>query len=118
MIQDIDSFADKFQVAVFGPESLKRHQAKVLKSDPDEPYMKTFDNTVEPHQTDSDEGFMHRVDQSFNADAIDTFDADRSSTVSDRKEYDVRGLSEWADATKPQPSWHGGRGGKSTVPVS
>jgi len=113
-IHSIDSYADKLQVAAFGPDSLKRHQAKVIKKDSDEPYMDTFDNPVKPIQTDADESYMHKVDKSFNSDAIDTFDNDRSNAVTDRKEHDVRDLSEWSDSTKPQPSWTGGKGGKST----
>lgn len=113
LIKEIDSFADKFQVAAFGPTSLQNHQARVLKQDTDESYMKTFDNPNKPIQTDADEPFMHKVDKSFNSDAIDTFDADKSSTVSDRKEYDIRDVSEHSDGTKPQPSWTGGKGGKS-----
>lgn len=114
MIHNLDGFADKFQVFAFGEKSLKSLQAKVIKQDADEPYMKTFENTVEPLQTDSDETFMHKVDSSFNSDAIETFDADMSSSVTNRKEHDVRDLSEHADKTKPQPSWTGGKGGKST----
>ena len=114
LVKDIDSFSDKFQVSAFGPESLKKHQAKVLQRDKDESFMDTFNNVNEVLQSDSDETFMHKVDKSFNADAIDTFDQDSSSTVTDRKENDIRDLSEWANPTKEQPSWTGGKGGKST----
>lgn len=114
IVQKIDGFADKFQTMAFGEDNLRNHQAKVLKQDSDEPYMKTFDNVNEPLKTDSDEPYMHKVDKSFNSDAIDTYDQDRSSTVTDRKEHDVRDISEHANGTKPQPSWTGGKGGKST----
>ncbi len=110
---EIDAFADKFQVAAFGESNLKGHQAKVLKQDSDEPYMKTFENPNKPIQTDADEPYMHKVEKSFNSDAIDTYDQDRSTTVTDRKEHEIRDVSEWADGTKPQPSWTGGKGGKS-----
>lgn len=110
----LDSFADQFQVAAFGAKNLQQHQAKVIKRDSDEPWMDTFQNPNEPIKTDADETFMHKVEKSFNADAIDTFDADRSSTVTDRKEYDIRDVSEHSNGTKPQPSWTGGKGGKST----
>lgn len=113
LIQEIDLFSDRFQVAAFGEASLKNHRAKVLKQDSDETYMKTFDNPNKPIKTDADETFMHKVEKSFNSDAIDTYDADRSSTVTDRKEHDVRDVSEHSDGTKPQPSWTGGKGGKS-----
>jgi hypothetical protein len=111
---ELDKFSDKFQARHLGPANLKGHQAKVIKQDSDEPYMKTFENVNKPLETNADEPFMHKVEKSFNADAIDTFDADHSNTVTDRKEYDVRDLSEWSDKTSPQPSWTGGKGGKST----
>lgn len=111
---ELDAFADKFQVAAFGAQNLQQHQAKVLKRDSDEPWMDTFENPNEPLKTDADETFMHMVDKSFNSDAIDTFDADRTNTVTDRKEHDVRDVSEHSNGTKPQPSWTGGKGGKST----
>lgn len=113
LVRAIDNFADRFQVAAFGEDNLKNHQAKVIKQDSDEPYMKTYDNPNKPIQTDPDEPYMHKVDKSFNSDAIDTYDADRSSTVTDRKEHDIRDVSEHSDGTKPQPSWTGGKGGKS-----
>lgn len=120
LVRDIDAFADRFQVAAFGPDALKRHVAKVskvsrvLEQDSDEPYMKTFDNPNKVIQSDSDEPYMHRTDKSFNADAIDNYDQDRTTTVTDRKEYAVRDLSEWSDKTKQQPSWAKGPAGKST----
>jgi hypothetical protein len=114
VIREIDSFADRFQVAAFGEESLRNHQAKVLKRDSDEPYMDTFENVNKPLKTDADEPYMHKTPASFNAKAIDNFDADRSSTVSERDEYAVRDLSEWSDGTQKQPSWARGSSGKST----
>jgi hypothetical protein len=114
LTRDIDEFADKFQVAAFGPDSLKQHQAKVLQRDKDESYMDTFNNVNKVIKSDADEPYMHKTDKSFNADAIDNYDQDSSSAVTDRKEHDVRDLSEWAESTKPQPSWTGGKGGKST----
>lgn len=114
LTRDIDAFADKFQVAAFGPEALKRHQAKVLQKDSDEKYMDTFDNPNKVIQSDADEKFMHGTDKSFNSEAIDNYDQDRTTTVTDRKEHQVRDLSEWADKTAKQPSWSGGPAGKST----
>lgn len=111
---ELDRFADRFQARYLGPDNLRSHQAKVIKQDADEPYMKTFDNPVKPLETNADEPYMHKVEKGFNSDAIDTYDADRSSQVTDRKEHDVRDLSEWSEKTKPQPSWTGGKGGKST----
>lgn len=114
IVQKIDGFADKFQVAAFGPDNLRNHQAKVLKRDTDEKFMDTFNSPSKPHQTDADETFMHKVEKSFNSDAIDTYDQDPTTTVSDRKEHDIRDVSEHSNGTKPQPSWTGGKGGKST----
>jgi hypothetical protein len=113
-VRDIDTFADRFQIAAFGEESLRRHQAKVLKRDADETFMDTFDNPNKVIQSDADETFMHKSGPSFNSKAIDTFDQDMSSAVSDRDEYAVRDLSEHADGTKRQPSWSRGPAGKST----
>lgn len=117
LTKDIDSFADKFQVAAFGPDSLKRHAqkvAKVLQKDSDEKYMDTFDNPNKVLQSDSDEPYMHKTEQSFNAKGIDNYDQDRTTTVTDRDEYQVRDLSEWTEKTKKQPSWSKGPAGKST----
>lgn len=114
VVLQLDQYADQFQVAAFGKDNLRGHQAKVLQKESDEPYMATFDNVNAPIQTDSDEPYMHKVEKSFNSDAIDTYDADRSNTVTDRKEHDVRDVSEHSNGTKPQPSWTGGKGGKST----
>jgi hypothetical protein len=118
LTRNIDSFADRFQVAAFGKGSLENWRAKLARvdqMDSDEAhYMKTFDNPQKPIQTDADEPYMHRTEKSFNCDSIPTYDSDDTSQVTDRKEYDVRDLNEYAGGTKPQPSWTGGRGGKST----
>jgi hypothetical protein len=114
---NIDSFADRFQVAAFGKGSLQTWKAKVgkvLQRDSDEPYMETFQNPQKPIQTDPDEPYMHRTEKSFNCDSIPTYDSDDTSQVTERKEYAVRDLSEHADPTKQQPSWSGGPAGKST----
>jgi len=117
LTRDIDTFADRFQVAAFGKDALKRHAtkvAKVLQKDSDEKYMDTFDNPNKVIQSDSDEPYMHKTEKSFNADGIDNYDQDRTTTVTDRKEHQVRDLSEWAEPTKKQPSWTKGPAGKST----
>jgi hypothetical protein len=112
MILKIDTFADKFQVAAFGEENLRKFQAKVLKQDSDEPYMKTFDNPNKPLQVEADEPYMKKVDKTFSGGPIDTYDNDNSSGVSERKEPQVRDLSPLSSAKKQpsQPSY----GGKST----
>lgn len=114
IISNIDSFADKFEVAAFGKENLEKRMAKVLQQDSDEPYMKTFENPNKVLQSDADEPYMHKSPASFNSKGIDNYDQDRTVTVTDRDEYQVRDLSEHADSTKRQPSWSHGPAGKST----
>jgi hypothetical protein len=113
LVREIDAYADRFQVAAFGEESLRRFQSKVLKKDGDEKYMDTFENPNKVIQSDSDEPYMHKAPPSFNSKGVDTYDQDNTTTVSDRKEYDVRDLSEMSTQSK-QPSWPGGSAGKST----
>lgn len=117
VVTALDGFSDKFHVAAFGQESLDRykaHVAKVLKKDSDEKYMDTFDNPNKVISGESDEPYMHKVGPGFNSSGIDTFDQDRTTTVTDRKEYAIRDLNEHAGGTKKQPSWSGGPAGKST----
>ncbi len=114
IVRDLDSFSDRLESKAFGDQSFRNRKAKVLQQDSDEKYMKTFDNTAAPLQTDADEKFMHKTDPSFNNKAMDTFDQDPSSTVTDRDEFAVRDLSEYSDGTKKQPSWTKGPAGKST----
>jgi hypothetical protein len=118
LIRNIDAFADKFHVAAFGQESFDKYRQKValvIEKDPDEKYMDTYDNPQKVIESDPDESYMHKTNPSFNSGSIDTYDSDRSSTVSkERKEYAPRDLSEWADKPKQQPSWAGGSAGKST----
>ena len=76
--------------------------------------MNTFDNPNKVIQSDKDEPYMHSIGPSFNAKGIGTYDVDRTSTVSERDEYAVRDLNEYAGGTKKQPSWAKGPAGKST----
>jgi len=117
LLHNIDSSADRLQLAAFGPEAFAAYKAKiakVIKQDSDEPYMKTFDNVNAPEKVEADEPYMHKTEPSFNSKSIPTFDQDNSAAVSERSEYDVRDLSEYADKTTKQPSWPGGSSGKST----
>lgn len=117
IVRDIDSFADKFQVAAFGEQSLsnwKQKVSKVLKKDSDEKYMDSFENPIKTIKTDQDEEYMHTSGPSFNHKKMDTFDADRSSSMTDRDEYLVREQSDLADKASKQPSWTKGPAGKST----
>lgn len=112
LILEIDSFADKFQIAAFGEDNFRKFQAKVIKRDSDEKFMDTFDNPNKPIQVEADEPYMHKVDKSFGGGPTDTFDNDNSSGVIDRKEPAVRDLSPLSSAKK-QPSQNS-YGGKST----
>jgi len=108
LIRDIDAFADKFEIAAYGAESLKRRQAAVLQGDADEQhYMKTFENPVKPLVTEKDELYMHNTGHGarWNED-VPSFDADRSSVVMNRPEYTVHGQSEFSNGGKTvkQPS--------------
>lgn len=105
LVRGIDTYADRFQVAAFGEDSLKAYQAKVAKvfeKDSDEKYMDTFDKPQAVLEGDSDEPYMK------------TFDQDQTQSVTDRDEHQVRDLSEHAESTKKQPSWARGPAGKST----
>ncbi len=121
IIHDIDSFADRFQVAAYGPDGLKRwagkvHNAKVMQRDNDEKYMETFQNPIKTITTDTDEPYMHKAEPGYNSTkGIETYDKDISSSVIDRDEYNVRELNEFSPGTKKQPSWDKGPAGKSTA---
>lgn len=114
LIREIDAYADRFQVAAYGEASLRAFKAKVLKQDSDEKYMATFDNPNKILQSDADKEYMHKTGPSFSSKGIDNYDQDRTTTVSERKEYDIRDVSELSNGTKKQPSWSGGSAGKST----
>lgn len=118
LVRDIDTFADKFEVSAYGADSLKRRQAAVLHGDADERhYMNTFENTVKPLKTDGDEQYMHTTGHGARwAEDVPSFDADRSSVVANRPEYNVRGQSDVSNGGKTarQPSWSGA-GRKSTA---
>lgn len=114
IVKEIDTFADKFQVAAFGEKSFRNFQAKVIQRDKDESYMDTFNNPNKVLESDADEPYMHSTGPSFNGKAQKTFDQDMTSTVSDMDNYNVRDLNEMAGGTKKQPSWSRGSAGKST----
>ena len=105
LVSEIDSFADRFQVAAYGAESLenfKAQVAKVLQKDSDEKYMDTFDKPIGIIEAESDEPYMK------------SFDEDITESVTDRDEYTVRDIAPEANGTKKQPSWSRGPAGKST----
>jgi len=102
LVAQVDGFSDKFEVAAFGEENLRRRQAKVFQSDKDEPYMSTFDKPFGVHQSDPDEPYMS------------SYDVDQSHNVTERDEHKVRDLNPYAEGTKRQPSWARGPAGPST----
>ncbi len=73
MVLDLDTVADKVEMASFGPEKMAARQAKlvaanvaaetakkaqVIQRESDEGYMNTFANPQKPIQTESDEPYM------------------------------------------------------------
>ena len=119
LVKDIDSFADRFQLAVYGKENFENFQNKVksaavLKRDKDEQYMDTFENPQKVLQSDDDEPYMHHTGPTFNDSGMPTFDSDDTSQVMNRNEHNVRDLNPLSDGTKKQPSWAKGPNGKST----
>jgi hypothetical protein len=112
--RDIDTFSDRIEKVAFGEGSFNARRAKVIQRDPDEKFMDTYDAPSKVIQSDADEGFMHKTEPSFNSKSIDTFDADRTTQVTDRNEYNVRDVSDMSDGTKKQPSWTKGPAGNST----
>jgi hypothetical protein len=66
IVNDLDRTADEIEVAAFGMGSFRKRQAEVIMRNPDEPYMSTFENPMQPLQVDADEPYMraYRDDQS------------------------------------------------------
>lgn len=64
LVNDLDKVADLVERGSFGDDSFVNRrievlkQAKVLQQESDEPYMGTFANPMQPHQTDADEKYM------------------------------------------------------------
>lgn len=73
IVNAIDATADEIETAAFGQQSLAERQVEVVKQassqrqqrqaevvhrEPDEPYMETFKNTMQPIQTEADEPYM------------------------------------------------------------
>ena len=114
LTRNIDSFSDRLEIAAFGQDAFNARRAKVLQRDPDEPWMDTFENPQKVIEGEPDEPYMHESGASFNGKSIKTYDSDDTSQVTERDEFAVRDLSEWADGTKQQPSWSRGPAGKST----
>lgn len=115
IISGLDQVSDRVEISAFGEESFKQRQAKVLEKDPDEKYMDTFDNPQKVIESEPDEPYMHDTGPTFQGKGVKTFDSDDTSQVTERDEFNVREVSEWADGTKKQPSWSKGPAGKSTA---
>jgi hypothetical protein len=62
LVQDLDKTADEIEIAAFGKESFTRRQAEVIRREPDEPYMKTFEVNPSPVQIEADEPYMKLYD--------------------------------------------------------
>lgn len=62
LVSELDRFSDRFQVASFGPESLRLHQAKVLECGPQDSVMKSLGNPNGVLERDADEDYMKEFD--------------------------------------------------------
>lgn len=58
LVHDLDRTADEIELAAFGKESFVRRQAEVIRQEPDEPYMRTFEVNPSPVQIEADEPYM------------------------------------------------------------
>lgn len=69
LVNNLDVVADEVEKLAYGPESLERRQIEVVKAassktaevitrNPDEPYMDTFKNPMQPVMTNADEPYM------------------------------------------------------------
>ena len=58
LAQELDKTADEIEIAAFGKESFLRRQAEVIRREPDEPYMETFQVNPSPIQIEADEPYM------------------------------------------------------------
>jgi hypothetical protein len=58
LVHELDKTADEIEVAAFGKESFLKRQAEVIRKEPDEPYMSTFDVNPQPVQVEADEPYM------------------------------------------------------------
>lgn len=58
LILELDGFSDRFHVAAFGEESLRRHQAKVLECGPQDKVIKGLGNPNGVLESESDEPYM------------------------------------------------------------
>ena len=66
IVNDLDRTADEIEVTAFGKGSFQKRQAEVILRNPDEPYMATFENPMQPRQVEADEPYMsaYKDDQS------------------------------------------------------
>ena len=73
IVNAIDTTSDEIEAASFGADSLARRQAEVIaktaqviQREPDEKYMDTFANPMQPRQVEADEPYMaaYKDDQS------------------------------------------------------
>jgi hypothetical protein len=58
LVNDLDKTADEIELAAFGKESFMKRQAEVVRREPDEPYMQTFETNPSPVQIEADEPYM------------------------------------------------------------
>jgi len=58
IVNSLDQIADRIEYGTFGKQSFEKRMAEVIKREPDEKYMDTFKNPMQPHVTDKDEPYM------------------------------------------------------------
>jgi hypothetical protein len=109
LVRDVDAFADRFEEAAFGKESLMRRQAKLIQGDADEKtaYMNTFANPNKVIEDGTGHNYLAQSEKGERWNYMPAnFAQDRTTTVSERAEFSPEHLSDYGTATK-QPSMTG-----------
>lgn len=107
LVKDVDAFADRFETAAFGSDSLHRRQAKLISGDADErvAYMGTYDEPFKVHQDGTFHTYLQHTEPGVRWDkGAEHMSGDYYSSVYNRPEYKIR------DGIEPgvkQPSMHG-----------
>jgi len=90
LIEEIDGFADRFQIAAFGKDSLKNHQArvsKVLECGPQDKVIKDLKNPNGVLESESDEPYMKEFDTDMTAQVQELLNKTWPKTASAGKDW-------------------------------
>lgn len=87
LIEEIDAFSDKFHVAAFGEESLRKHQAKVLECGPQDKVIKDLKNPNGVLESESDEPYMKEFDVDMTAQVQELLNKTWPKTASTDKDW-------------------------------